>query len=89
LRNDAHRATACGARVARGHRIGFGYALQLPIGQLLGVHVVMEGSHESFMAYARVGSVGLKTTRCGSARSSSRYHPIPSVASVVTFFRPR
>jgi hypothetical protein len=34
--------------------IGFRYAMQLPVGQILAVHLVMEGSHESFMAYARV-----------------------------------
>lgn len=34
--------------------IGFSYAMSLPIGQILAVHLVMEGSHESFMAYARV-----------------------------------
>ena len=34
--------------------IGFSYATQLPIGQILAVHLVMEIGHESFMAYARV-----------------------------------
>jgi hypothetical protein len=34
--------------------IGFAYAAQLAIGQILAVHLVMEGSRESFMAYARV-----------------------------------
>ena len=34
--------------------IGFAYAMQLPVGQILAVHLVMEGNRESFMAYAHV-----------------------------------
>jgi len=54
--------------------IGFIHAAPLPIGQPIAVHVVLEGSHESLMAYAKVRN---SRTEDGAMWIGAEFEPLP------------